>query len=90
MFGIPMSREDHGFIGKRTDPSKAVIHVFGIASRKVGSSTTVEEEGVPRDECTVKVEALAARSVSGGVEEIDVEIPDLHNVSAFVRHHLAH
>ncbi len=56
----------------------------GIAAGKVGAPAALEEQGVARDQPAVDEEALAARGVAGGVDQLDRDVAHHHRVAALV------
>ena len=79
-----MAGEDHRAIGERIEKSQTVEHRFRVATREIGSTAPVEEQGVTRHQRTVHVEALTARCVSGGVDALDLHPSDANDVAAVV------
>ncbi len=79
-----MTGEDDGSIRKRVEQSQAVEHRLRIAARQIGTSASVEEQGVARDESAVHVEALAARSVPRCVDALDLDATHAHHVATVV------
>lgn len=63
---------------------QAAEHLVDIAAGKVGPSTTVEEQRVTGDQATVEQKALAARCVSGCVQQLDVDRADTDLVAVGV------
>ena len=79
-----MSRENDGLVRKTSDRLKTVIHQLGIASGQIGTTTSIEEEGVARNQCAVKVKALASGCVAWRVNEVDGERTDTNLVASFM------
>ena len=61
----------------------------GSLPGQVGPAAALQEQGVAGDEHAVDQEALAARRVTGRVEQLDVDGADRHPVAAVVGHHVA-
>lgn len=65
-----------------------MVHVFGVASWKVRTTTTIEEERVARNQRSMEEEALASWGVTGCVDEIDGERSDFNFVATVVADNL--
>jgi len=68
---------------------ETLVHLLGIRSGQVGAPTSIEKQGVSRDEAAAGKETLAARSVAGCMHEGDVDRPDGEDVARRVRHEMA-
>lgn len=79
-----MTGIDDRLVGQFGQCLQAFVHLLGIGPGQVGTSTSVEEERVARDETTTGEKALAARRVSGGVNERDVDFADRQGVAGCV------
>lgn len=75
---------DDGLRRHRRQPAEAVVHVFRVASGKVGPPAALEEQGVPADQTAVDMEALAARRVTGSVHERDRDVTHHDDVTRVV------
>ena len=65
-------------------------HLIDVASGEVRAPAAVEEECVAGHEPAIQQEALAARGVAGGVQELDLDIPDTEPVTVIVRGQITH
>ena len=61
----------------------------GVRAGKVDPAAALDEEGVSRDQGVLHAEALRAGSVSGGMEKLDLDVPDPEPVSRVHLHHVA-
>lgn len=57
--------------------------IFGIAARKIGSATSIEENRVTRNQSTVDHETLTSWRMAGRVKERDSNLADIEDISAF-------
>ncbi len=64
---------------------KRPVELGRVTTGQVGSTAGIEEERVAGDQTIVDQEALAPRCVSGGVDQLDVDAPDGHDVAGCVR-----
>ena len=55
---------------------QAAEHLVDVAAGEVGAAATVQEQGVPGDQAAVEQEALAARGVTRGVQQLDLDVAD--------------
>lgn len=81
-----MPRIDGGLIGQLGQRLEAFVHLLGVRTRKIGASTTVEEQRVSRNQTAAREKALAARRVTRRVDECDVDGADRQCVTGTVRH----
>ena len=70
-----------GELGKLLQAAK---HLVGIPAGKVGAPAALQEQRVAGDQPTVEQEALAARRVTGGVQQLDVDIADADLVAVLM------
>ena len=63
---------------------QALDHLVVIAAGQVGAATPVQEQRVPGDELAAHHEALAPGGVPGGVDELDLDVADPHDVARIV------
>ncbi|MEY2958011.1 MAG: gamma-glutamyl phosphate reductase [Actinomycetota bacterium] len=75
---------EHHVVVDRRQSTEAVLHRHRIAAGQVGPTTPVEEERVAGDELAADQEALAARGVAGGVDQLDLDPADRHHVPGLV------
>ncbi|CAI7977002.1 hypothetical protein FRAHR75_20175 [Frankia sp. Hr75.2] len=73
---VPVTRVDGDVVGQGAQAAQAVVHRRGVPAREVHPPATLEEQSVPGDEPPVHEEALAARGVTGGVQQADVHRAD--------------
>ena len=64
---------------------EGLVQFVGISSGQVRATAAREEQRVAREQPLADEQALAARGVSGGVEEGDRDVADLHHIAAVVR-----
>lgn len=83
-----MARENHRLIRKRIQDAKAVEHCFGIAAREIGATTSVEKQGVSRNEGTSNVKTLTPRGVAGCVYAFDLDPTHGDDVAAIMKHEM--
>ena len=69
-----MPRIEHGVAGQSGQTLQTRVHVGGVAAGKIGTTTSVEEQRVPRHETTAHEKTLASRGVPRGVDEFDVDV----------------
>jgi len=80
----------HGRIAtERRERLQAAEHVVDAAAGEVGAAAAFQKQRVARDESAVEQEALAARRVAGGVQQLDVDGTDLDHIAVHVRGELA-
>lgn len=84
-----MSGVDHGLVRESRQRLEALVHLLGIRSRQIGSSATVEEQRVARNQTSTGKKTLATRGVSRRVYERDVETTDGQRVARSVRNQMA-
>jgi fatty acid desaturase len=84
-----VAREQDGIVGDlRQLVGEAVVEREWITTGEVGTTASLEEQRVARDECAVQHEALAAGRVAGGVDQLDRNVADHHDVTARVEHEI--
>ena len=88
--GIPVPRKDRRVTGQPGQLLQAAEHVVDVAAGEVGASAAVEEQGVAGDQASVEQEALAARSVAGGVQQLDLDVADGDLVAVLMGGQVAH
>ena len=79
----------HGLVRESRQCLEALVHLLGIRPRQIGSSATVEEQRVARDQTTTGKKTLATRGVSRRMDERDVETADGHLVTRSVGDQMA-
>ena len=85
-----MSGKDLSLIGHRRQSfGQRAIHLFGVAARKVRSPTAVHKESVTAEQSTVHQHALTTGSVTRGVDQREVDLPDAYLVAVIVGHERA-
>ena len=80
-----MAGENRRIAGQVRQRLQAAEHVVDVAAGEVGAAATLQEQGVAGDQPTVEQEALAARRVARGVQQLDVDVADEDLVAVFVR-----
>ena len=88
--GVLVAREEDGVVGHLAQGvGERVVERRRVAAGQVGAAAAVEEEGVAGDEGAVEHEALAARRVARGVDQLDGDVADHHDVAAGVADEVA-
>ena len=55
---------------------QALVELIGVPTGQVHPPAALDEEGVARDQGAAHPEALGARRMTRGVQELDLDIPD--------------
>lgn len=71
----------HDVIVDLGEPPQTLDHQIVIAPRQVGPPAAVEKERVATDEFAVDHEALAARRVARGVDQLDLDLADADHIA---------
>ena len=79
----------HCLVRKSRQSLEALVHLLGIRPRQIGSSATVEEQRVARNQTTTGKKTLATRGVSRRMDECDVEAADGQRVTRSVADQMA-
>ena len=60
---------------------EALIHVLSVAAGQIGAAAALQEKGVTGQQTPVDEEALAARCMARGVDELHAQISDRHHAT---------
>ena len=85
-----MPRKHRGIAAERRQLVQAPKHLIDVSAGEVGASAPVQEQGVAGDQSAVEEEALAARRMARGVQQLDVDGTDIHLVAIAVFGEIAH
>lgn len=84
-----MTGVHHGLVREARQCLEALVHLLGIGSRQIGSTATVEEQRVARNQTTTGKKTLTTWGVSRSMDERDVETSDGQRVTRSVGDQMA-
>ncbi len=79
-----MARVEDHIVVDSVEQAQALTHGDRIRTGQVGSTAPVKEQGVSSHEATIDEEALAPRGVSGGVNQTNLDVANVHDVTGGV------
>src|SRR5271166_3290244 len=71
---IPVSGKHSWITSQMSKLLQAAAHLVGVAAGKIGAAAALHKQRVTGNQPAVEQEAVAARRVTGGVQQLDVDV----------------